>query len=498
MEKLIKDLIKDILEIENFDLKTYYNYIEVYGKEIVSEVFDKILLESSDFKSTYIKYFAAYFTRKLEKLEITDDTYLELTEEYGEDIINNYFKSLLEINNNSEFIKRKYEKIYFYIETLENSKIEETFDISKANLEDPVRLYLKEIGTYKLLTPEEETILLQELNNSRKNIEIASFDDSDNINLENTKKLLLSIKTPEQLKKLKKILNNLPDGEGKTAVEEYIKSMKKIFRQTDSIELTTKRVYKEEYLNEQLDLMVKFIDSREKLVNANLRLVVSIAKYHSYAVGHDILDLISEGNIGLMKAIRKFDCEKRTKLSTYATWWIRQAITRYIADCARTIRIPVHYNDKIRKYSQALQKLSPEYGDNIPDKIVAEYLGWTEAEVEDVKAILYSNTCMSLDVPIGEDDDVTIVDMIADINNTEEIAFKTDLSRILEECFDTLTEKEREILKLRFGFYDRSYTLEECGQKYGVTRERIRQIENKTLRKLRHVSKARKFKDYYK
>ena len=307
------------------------------------------------------------------------------------------------------------------------------------SIEDPVRMYLKEIGKVPLLTAEEEIELAQKMEDG--------------------------VKAAETIAELQKKLEDCPE-------EEKAEINKQIEEQQEIVDIGE--------------------DSKKKLAEANLRLVVSIAKRY-VGRGMLFLDLIQEGNLGLIKAVEKFDYRKGYKFSTYATWWIRQAITRAIADQARTIRIPVHMVETINKLIRVSRQLLQELGrEPTPEEM--------NMPVDRVREILkISQEPVSLETPIGEEEDSHLGDFIQDDNvpvPSDAAAF-TLLKEQLVEVLGTLTEREQRVLRLRFGLDDgRARTLEEVGKEFNVTRERIRQIEAKALRKLRHPSRSRKLKDY--
>lgn len=311
------------------------------------------------------------------------------------------------------------------------------------SVEDPVRMYLKEIGKVPLLSADEEIELAQNMEDG-------------------------AVAT-EKINVLKGRLDGASEEE-KAEIKQEIKTLQ---RDVD-----------------------KGADAKKRLAEANLRLVVSIAKRY-VGRGMLFLDLIQEGNLGLIKAVEKFDYKKGYKFSTYATWWIRQAITRAIADQARTIRIPVHMVETINKLIRVSRQLLQELGrEPSPEEIAKEM----SMPVERVREILkISQEPVSLETPIGEEEDSHLGDFIKDDNvpvPADAAAF-TLLKEQLEEVLGTLTEREQKVLTLRFGLEDgRARTLEEVGKEFNVTRERIRQIEAKALRKLRHPSRSRKLKDY--
>ena len=314
----------------------------------------------------------------------------------------------------------------------------ENFDIlpSTIKYDDPVRMYLKEIGKIQLLTYEEET----------------------------------------------KLANVIVDG---NFAEEQIKSFEEEGYEIPEADLEKLR-----------ELVRKGEVAKNKLVEANLRLVVSIAKKY-VGRGLQFLDLIQEGNMGLMKAVEKFDSERGFKFSTYATWWIRQAITRAVADQARTIRIPVHMVETINKLVRVQRQLVQELSREPSPEEVADRMGIPVEKVQQIQKI--AQEPISLEAPVGEEEDSSLGDFISDPTALDPYEYTAQemLKKELNEVLQGLTDREEKVLRMRFGLLDgRQRTLEEVGREFGVTRERIRQIEAKALRKLKHPSRSRKLRDF--
>ncbi len=345
---------------------------------------------------------------QLEKLDLSADKIEEIYDQFEAMNIQVVSADLdLELDDDAELALSDDLNEEIDLSTVDDEELVDPVDLAaEYNLDDPVRMYLKEIGQIKLLTAEEEVELAKQVS------------------------------------------------EG----SQYAKN---------------------------------------KLTEANLRLVVSIAKKYS-GRGLHILDLIQEGNTGLIRAVDKFDWTKGNKFSTYATWWIRQAITRAIADQARTIRVPVHMVEVINKATRCNRKLVQELGREPTVEEIAAELGLPVERI--IEANRTAADTLSLDTPVGDEEDTSIGSFVED-ERTPGPADATSnalLADALKEILDTLTEREADVLRMRFGMYDgRSHTLEEVGQIFGVTRERIRQIENKAIRKLRHPSRAKKIKDFY-
>jgi len=371
-----------------------------------------------------------------EMMDVLDE--VELDSEQMEKIYDSLEALSIEIGSEEYILPELPDDVEPAMEEITDIEEEELVDpnslVDSFSIDDPVRMYLKEIGKVPLLSPDEEIDLAQCMS--------------------------AGMLAQEQLAEL---------GEDSLGAED-LAQMKKLVKDGEN--------------------------AKQKLAEANLRLVVSIAKRY-VGRGMLFLDLIQEGNLGLIKAVEKFDYTKGYKFSTYATWWIRQAITRAIADQARTIRIPVHMVETINKVIRVSRQLLQELGhDPTPEEIAAE-MGMPVDRVREILKI--AQEPVSLETPIGEEEDSHLGDFIPDEDASEpaEAASFTLLKEQLVEVLSTLTPREEKVLKLRFGIEDgRTRTLEEVGKEFNVTRERIRQIEAKALRKLRHPSRSKKLKDF--
>ena len=350
-------------------------------------------------------------------------------------------------------------------------------DLLKAPTNDPVRMYLKEIGKVPLLTAAQEVDLARRIEAGEFSTELSGLVDGeekiDQKRLRVVVEHVVAIRE-HQLEKFGKV-----EGIGRDRMG---KSWKPKTR--ERLEDFLRRVERDGQL------------AKKKLIEANLRLVVSIAKRY-VGRGMLFLDLIQEGNLGLIRAVEKFDYSKGYKFSTYATWWIRQAITRAIADQARTIRIPVHMVETINKLVRVQRQLLQDLGrEPLPEEI-GKQMGIGADKVREILKV--SQEPVSLETPIGEEEDSHLGDFIEDSDAVVPVdaASFILLQEQLESVLHTLSEREKKVIQLRFGLLDgHPRTLEEVGREFGVTRERIRQIESKTLSKLRHPSRSQKLRDY--
>ena len=407
-------------------------------KTIASLPAASLLMSSEKLKELFIK---GKKKGKLDTNELSDvlDT-MDLDSEQMDHIYDSLEALGIEVGSEEEFVNDLPDDIEPPMEEIAEIEEEELVDpntlVDSFNIDDPVRMYLKEIGKVPLLTADEEVTLATSMS------------------------------------------------EGNLAKERLAE-----------IEENNEEISAEEQA--ELETLVKQGEnSKQKLAEANLRLVVSIAKRY-VGRGMLFLDLIQEGNLGLIKAVEKFDYTKGYKFSTYATWWIRQAITRAIADQARTIRIPVHMVETINKVIRVSRQLLQELGHDPSAEEISDEMGMPVDKVREILKI--AQEPVSLETPIGEEEDSHLGDFIPDEGASEpsEAASFTLLKEQLVDVLSTLTPREEKVLKLRFGIEDgRTRTLEEVGKEFNVTRERIRQIEAKALRKLRHPSRSKKLRDF--
>ena len=358
-------------------------------------------------------------------------------------------------------------------------------------LDDPVKNYLKQIGQIPLLSAEQEVDLSKRIHAGAEAAHILQADRQKYGAPEYIKKnsARFSFEEDENSRSYTEDIDE--EGSEKPSVDAEEKAAEE-----EAMEAVENGPLTEERRQELLKTRRDGLNARRSLSEANLRLVVSIAKKH---VGHNLafLDLIQEGNIGLIKAAEKFDCDRGFRFSTYATWWIRQAITRAIADQARTIRIPVHMVETINKLVRIQRQLLQELGREPTPEEIGEQMDMTAERVREIQKI--NQEPVSLETPIGEEEDSQLGDFIEDHEavRPDDAAGFSMLQEQLQMVLDGLAERERKVIELRFGLKDgHPRTLEEVGREFGVTRERIRQIESKTLAKLRHPSRSSKLKDY--
>ncbi len=399
------------------------------------------------------------------------------------------------------------EKDFEEVEQIDDEMLLDIEMMDSVSLDDPVRMYLKEIGRVSLLTANDEVELAQAieakpLHDALKALNVIEEIDSRQRSVEemlpDVIERLATVKRKGQqahiaqellgLNDLAK-LQNLLDAAAAERRRQANGAAKPRVR-AEALESYRIARYR---LTERYE---RAYEAKQRLTEANLRLVVSIAKKY-IGRGMSFLDLIQEGNMGLIRAVEKFDYHKGYKFSTYATWWIRQAITRAIADQARTIRIPVHMVETINKLVRVSRRLLQELGREPGDEEIGEEMGITPEKVREIVKV--SQDPVSLETPIGEEEDSHLGDFVEDREavSPSDAASLTMLHSEVEDVLDTLTPRERRVLQLRFGLIDgHQRTLEEVGKRFGVTRERIRQIEAKALRKLRHPSRSKKLRDY--
>lgn len=409
--KIVKELIKKAVDnngyLDNEDIKEYTkDSVELYN-----QVYEDLIEEG------------IHIEREIQSFDFDDDLSFD-DSLYDDD-------DMVEVNLDELSLTS------MDVELIEDRELEEIEKMpAYIRIDDPVRMYLKEIGRIPLLSADEEVNLAIRMEEGRY--------------------------AKEQLAEIKETGREIPDAE---------------------------RV-KLEQMNED------GLQAKNKMIESNYRLVVSIAKRY-VGRGMQFLDLIQEGNMGLIRAVDKFDYTKGFKFSTYATWWIRQAITRAVADQARTIRIPVHMVETINKLVRTQRQLVQELSREPTAQEIGEKMEISAERVQQIQRI--AQEPISLEAPIGEEEDSSLGDFISDTNTLtpHETAVQEWIKKALDEVLETLTDREEKVLRLRYGLLDgKTHTLEEVGKEFGVTRERIRQIEGKALRKLRQPSRQKKLRDF--
>ena len=400
------------------------------------------------------------------------------------------------------------EKDFEEVEQIDDEMLLDIEMMDSVSLDDPVRMYLKEIGRVSLLTANDEVELAQAieakpLHDAMKALNVVEEVDGrqrsvDELLPEVVERLGTVKRKGQQLHIAQELLGLVDLGK-LPSLTDAANAERKRLSTNGAARPRVRAEALEQYRIARYRLTERYeraYEAKQRLTEANLRLVVSIAKKY-IGRGMSFLDLIQEGNMGLIRAVEKFDYHKGYKFSTYATWWIRQAITRAIADQARTIRIPVHMVETINKLVRVSRRLLQELGREPSDDEIGEEMGITPEKVREIVKV--SQDPVSLETPIGEEEDSHLGDFVEDREavSPSDAASLTMLHSEVEDVLDTLTPRERRVLQLRFGLIDgHQRTLEEVGKRFGVTRERIRQIEAKALRKLRPPSRSKKLRDY--
>lgn len=494
------DIITDIKMHDFITYEDLLSLFSIYDEEIVICIFKKIFEQISK-KEIGKKYLEPYLYIKYHGKAVNDDTVLShLCDEFGDENVIKYFSK---ITNDDE------ENIYNVSLEQNSNNIEIPYS------SDSVKSYLKEIGEIPLLTREEEVSLFNKRDYLRNSVSIASYLDSKTI-FNDLYSILLSIDTKELWDKLNKI-NKIKTKDSKIISSflglfkwnENGENNKNVIPSKDQIEqklgvdLSNVTPICHDKLNKQFNLIIECRNVNKKIVNANLRLVVNIAK-HYYFNSFDLMDLVQYGNMGLMRAVDRFDVSLNRKFSTYATWWIRQSISRSLSDLGRTIRIPVHVTELDSKIRKVIRNYLQEYGVEPNNETIAKMANIPLEKVEYIRENIAIPSISSLDTPVNtEDSDDTLLGDFIESPNADvyEIALRDERAQNLRKAIDLLSEREKLIVMLRFGLADplsnpnsKEYTLEQIGNMLGLTRERVRQIEAKSLRKLRNPREAKYYK----
>ena len=531
-----EELLNEIKSKKSINYKYYTLLVKKYGKEQVFSLFKELLLEVDEksIKSFIDKYYVFLISIEIDGKKLSEDNCETLVNKYGLDNVINYFSELLETTKGNTSVIKQYEHIFSYLGLIDSNDEKNNYEYTEENIprvSDSIKLYLRQIGNIPLLNAQQEKEIFTKLDSCREAIKVGIWSDGK-LTLQDPDKFFRSFSTSKQKRRLSRIIGSLPGKDAKVA--------DKVIAGTYKYDIDKAKENDEEFfynnLDKELDSIFEYINLRNSIVESNLRLVVAIAKkYTARSANMPLLDLVQEGNGGLMRAVEKFDVTKGNKFSTYATWWIRQAITRAIADQSNTIRFPVHLNEiilKIRRYTKEIETL-----ENRTPSIeeIAKALDTNELSVKNaLNAISMSHIPSLNDLVRNNDDcDTEFGDLIPDGKPTPEEEYDVVATRdMLTELLNHLGIRAKLVLVLRMGFpisddelrkliycaranYNKtdvyneltpekvtdiidSYrsgacTLEEIGNLLGITRERVRQIEAKGIRRLRFLSNKKKY-----
>ena len=502
------DIIKEIRKFDVFSINDLNYLIDKYGKVKTYSAFKKLLENKKESSKIINKYVYAYISINVNDCDCDDNKLFELFDMFGEESVLCYFKELIEESKNPEEVRKKYKYVCSFLEDFifksDDSKDNSTGEVIEADYgysEDSIKMYIKSMTKEPLLTLEKEREYFSILKEARENIKIAKFE-GNTLTFTNVFQVVLSIRKYDQVDKLRKISEHLTSF-NKNIIDKFILLWKKlngknkennivpsekILKSEMEINSTNIEPIPEKDFDEQLDYIVAYISSRKKITEANSRLVISIAKMYCRRNYSEFLDLCQEGMIGLMRAIDLFDLNKGNKFSTYATWWIRQAITRSISDKSSLVRIPVHIGETLKRYERAQRQLSAVLGRDPSNKEIADFLKMNIETINEISKLSAMSLPISLETPSSQDDgSKTIGDFIpANTPDPEEVTIKRLKTERLRKELNKLDPKYRYILEARFGINDEEpKTLNEIGEQLGITRERVRQIINKSIRILK-------------
>ncbi len=457
---------------------------------------------------------------------IGDNEYKEMVKLFGKDAVDEYFNTILdEIDLTSTAVQDKY---IGYLNAVSDGDESENFDQDaiehyldtigtgrKSNV-DTLKIYLMEAGSNPLLSVDEErkkaTIICDgkvKDNGSSNLYLLKEIEDEKYFGKETVRiidfptvfKTMSKVDSIEDRKTLLKLVRRAVGASSETGnirkyEEKKYDELDKMVLENDFSSISGGKDISSDELQKQLVSVREYRNAVKTMINSNLRLVINISKKY-VGRGLDLNDLIDEGNLGLIRAVEKYDVTRGFKFSTYATWWIRQAVTRAIADNGKIIRVPVHMIERVNKIERVRRELTAKLNKDPSILEIAKEADMTESQV--VEAMNYNNNVVSLDIPVGEDEDTTLADFLVDEKSeTSSDAFKASLRSDMEFILETLSDREKEVIMLRYGWNDgKLRTLEEVGKIFGVTRERVRQIEAKAIRKLRNPNRSNRVADYY-